>query len=57
MPGAAAANAVEKKAFEFVEGQESEGDPGAERPHALYSFDDFLANVPCDGAVQTAVIL
>ena len=36
-----------KASFEFTDGDESEGPPGDERPHALYSFDEFLMNVPC----------
>ena len=36
-----------KVSFEFTDGDESEGPPGDERPHALYSFDEFLMNVPC----------
>lgn len=36
-----------KASFDFTDGDESEGPPGDERPHALYSFDEFLMNVPC----------
>ena len=39
--------AESKATFDFTGGDESEGPPGDERPHALYSFDEFLMNVPC----------
>ena len=39
--------AESKVSFDFTDGDESEGPPGDERPHALYSFDEFLMNVPC----------
>jgi hypothetical protein len=38
---------LSKVAFAYTAGDESEGPPGDERPHALYSFDEFLMNVPC----------
>lgn len=46
--------AESKATFEFTGGDESEGPPGDERPHALYSFDEFLMNVPCGDDLMDA---